>query len=268
VVLYIPWIPNVRGKALAVIGQLYPLGLHRVLTDLLRPIPGHPGAPLHSIPTVPGLIVVALCALGGAAWLARAPRPKPGAPSGAAGVPVLLILLALATPFGLLLYSLLGTDIWLPRGLSASMPAAALVLAALLAAWPGRLAAVSTAAVLATLAFGTVRSFEPAYARGPYRAIASYLDRAAAPDDRIFVLSLIGSMAIPEQATRTHRFTQSLAQLWRETAPGAAAFFVLDDAADTILHLGTPHHRGFRLVARRHYAGASATDVVTYRRSS
>ena len=63
-VLYLPWLPHLRGKALAVIGFLYPLGVHRVLTDLVRPIPGHPAAPLHAIPTVAGLVAFALVVAG------------------------------------------------------------------------------------------------------------------------------------------------------------------------------------------------------------
>lgn len=264
VVLYIPWFPHVRGKALGVIGALYPLGFHRVVTDLLRPFPGHPSAPLRAIPTLAGLVAVAVCLLGGAIALLLRQR--------AAGVTwsrgsVLLILLTIATPIGLLLYSLTVTDLWLPRGLSASMPAAALVVGALLAAWPSWLPALASAVVAVTLLLGTLRSFDPAYARGPYRTIASYLDASAAPRDPIAIASLVGVLAVPEMLARPHKIVGSIPAMWHATAPGGEAFIVLDDAIARFYKIGAPVHRGFRLIAHRHYAGALATEVFVYRRS-
>lgn len=269
-VLYLPWLPHVRGKALAVIGALYPLGPHRVLSDLLRPIPGHPAAPLHDIPTIPGLIAVAVCGLGGLAalivGLARSPVPGLRARLPQGLIPITALMLA--TPVGLLLYSLLGTDLWLPRGLSASMPAAALVLGALLSAMPWRLTAVSAAVVAVVLGAGTLRSFGPAYTRGPFRTIAAYLDRMAGPRDPVQVISLNGYLAVREELRRPHFVALTLAAVWRSTPVAGHAYLVIDQAIDRVGHLGTPGHPGFVLVSRRHYGGAQATDVLAYRRVS
>jgi mannosyltransferase len=267
--LYLPWLPHVRGKALAVIGALYPLGVHRVLTDLLRPIPGHPAAPLHAIPTIAGLVAFAVCGLAGlAATLARWRRSTRDGARRQQRALLGLAALALATPAGLLAYSLLATDLWLPRGLSASVPATALVIGALLAALPGRLTALAAAVVTVVLAVGTVRSFEPAYTRGPFRAIAAYLDRVAAPRDPVAVISVTGNLAVLEEVARPHRIEPSIPALWRSTPPGGRSYLVLDLAIDRLGHLGTPHHAGFDLISRRLYGGASPTRVLVYRRSS
>ncbi|MGH2866687.1 MAG: glycosyltransferase family 39 protein [Solirubrobacteraceae bacterium] len=271
-VLYLPWLPNVRGKALAVIGALYPLGFHRVLADLLRPIPGHPGVSLHQIPTVLGLIAFAVCvAAGGVALVIKALRADQTGWFGQAGNRAgLIVLLALATPVGLLLYSLIFTDLWLPRGLSASMPAAALLIGGLLAALPARLSALTVAVVAVVLTTGTLRSFEPAYARGPYRAIATRLDRIASSHSPVLVVSLQGALAVPEQTHRPHDFVASLRAMWATTPRGGHAYLVLDDAIDHATKLvarGALHRPGFRLQARRHYAGASPTELLTFVRT-
>jgi hypothetical protein len=268
VLLYLPWLPNLRGKALAVIGALYPLTVHRVLGDLLRPFPGHPSAPLSAIPTAVGMIVFALCVLAGAVATAMRARGRSPTVRWPPRGLVLLIVLALATPVGLLAYSLLVTDLWLPRGLSASIPAGALVIGALLTGLPRRWLVVATAAVLAVLLLGTLRSFEPAYARGPFRSIAAQLDRTAPRRDPVALISLVGYLAVQEQFRAPHTIVNTLGALWRHTPVGANAYLVLDDQISRLGRLGTPRHPGFELVSRRHYTGASATVVLVYRRVS
>ncbi len=264
-VLYAPWIPHLRGKALLVIGALYPLGFHRVLTDLFRPFPGHPGVALGLIPTTAGLIAIGACGLAGAIalglrWRGASPE-MPGLPSRL----WLLVALAAATPIGLLLYSLVVTDLWLPRGLSASLPATALVFGALLAALPRRLGALAVAATLITLVAGTLRSFDAIYARGPYRTIAQYLDRAARPDDPM-VLVTFQAPSVEVEFKRRHRVV-GLRRVWALTPPGGRAFVILDDILARGLKIPTPHPAGFRLVTHRRYPeDGDATEVLEYQR--
>jgi mannosyltransferase len=264
-ILLVPWLPHVRGKLLGVIGSLYPLGVRRVVTDLLRPIPGHPAAPLSVIPTVPGLIAFAVCVIGGLGALWQRSRARTDGRS--SSELALIVALTAATPIGLLLYSLLVTDLWLPRGLSASMPAAAVLIGAALAAMPRRLTVVAAVVCGVTLAAGTIRSFAPAYTRGPYRAIATYLDRVAGPRDPVGVVSFTGWPALRAQFHSAHPVTSSLPTVWRLTPSGHMAYVVLDNEIARLLHIATPHPRGFRLIARRHYAGNFATDVLAYRRN-
>jgi hypothetical protein len=265
-VLYSPWLPHLRGKALAVIGALYPLGFHRVVTDLVRPFPGHPAAPLHAIPTVAGLIAVGAGALAGLIALGVRRRR---ASAGSAWLPPrlgLLAGLALATPIGLLLYSLVVTDLWLPRGLSASLPATALVFGGLLALLPRPLTALAAAALLVTLVAGTFRSFDAVYARGPFRTIAAYLDRVARPRDPVTIVSFVGAPALGVQFRKPHVILGSIPRMWQLTAGGGNAYVVLDDVIAARYKIATPRRAGFQLVSRRHYAGSFPTDLLTYRR--
>lgn len=262
VVLYAPWLPDLQGKDLSVYRQLYPLGFHRVLTDLLRPLPGHPSAPLRAIPTRPGLAVVGACALGGLVALGRrlATRAEPAARRSHL---VLLVALTLATPVGVLAYSLLGTDIWLPRNLISSLPAAALLLGALVTALPRPAGLAVSAAVLAVLLFGSLRSFEPAYTRGPYRQIAAYLDRVAPAGDPVTIVSLVGGPAIPVHFHHRHHLVGSTAK-WRSGPGVGRAYLVLDETIARAWHIGVPRAPGFRYLERRRWGGNLPTDVLIY----
>ncbi len=257
--LYLPWLPELRGKALATIGALYPLGPTRVLTDLLRPFPGHPSAPLNAIPTVPGLVLVgAALACGALAlWQRRPGRASP--------TTVLILAGALATPVGLLLYSLVATDLWLPRGLSASLPAVALLAGALLTAPRGRLAGLTVAVVLGVLVFAVARSLTPAYTRGPYRTISAVLDRAAAPADPILLVTYSGAGPIQEEMRHPHRVQVASAPLGRLRA-GEHVFAIVDDLLLRDRYVSLPSSlRHLRLISRRHYAaGLLSTDVLEY----
>jgi 4-amino-4-deoxy-L-arabinose transferase-like glycosyltransferase len=273
--LFLPWIPFVHGSDLAVYGFLEPLGVHNVIRDLVRVIPGYPYAPLRAIPTRAGLIVIGACALAGAIALAagwrasRASRPRfPPAPRPAGGLG-LIVALALAAPVGLLLYSVLATDIWDARDLYASVPAMALVLGALLAALPSWARPVAVAAVLAVLGFGTVRAIGPAYARPPYRAAAAYLDRVAAPRDPVLMYSwaFVLDQAIAVQLHRPHRLLHGLVVRWPSPPPGGSLYVVVDQAVLRALKLRSPHHPGYALVSRRRYRGLVPFDVFGFRRT-
>jgi hypothetical protein len=262
--LYLPWLPYLHGKALALYTQLYPWTVGRVLSDLLRPIPGHPAAPLRAIPTIPWLAAFGLCAVAGLA----AAVLKWGRPRRLSSQTALFVALAVATPIGVLLYSLLVRDLWLPRDLSASMPATALLLGALVAALPRTLMVVAVAIVTTTLLAGILRGFEPAYGRGPFRQLAAYLDRVAGPRDPVVVVSLSGLPAIRVQVHKPHLIVNAMAAVWSSTEPGRSAYVVLDDALARWARIGTPHPFGFRRIASRHYsAGPVSTTLFVYRRA-
>lgn len=82
--------------------------------------------------------------------------------------------------------------------------------------------ALSTLAVV--LGAGTARSFEPAYARGPFRTIAAYLDRVAGPRDPIRLSSVDGSLAVREEIQRPHLLVDSLSAMRSHTAVGGRAY--------------------------------------------
>jgi uncharacterized membrane protein len=268
--LYVPRLPKVRGKALVVIGALEHVNLHNVLADLVRVTVGYPYANISAIPTYLGVAAVGACVLAALVWLVGhrrqaspgIPRPRPS--------PRLALLgaLALATPVGLLLYSLLVTDLWLARGLYASVPAAALLIGMLLARLPRPFAAVTVTVVLATLIAGTVRAVGTTYARGPFRAMAAYLDKTARPGDPIVYATLVGQPAISVQLHKPHPQTTTTGLLQHSVpvAAGARVYVVLDDTLAQMLNLrvGALRLEGFVLTARRHFAGLFPTDLLTY----
>lgn len=272
VLLYVPWLPSLHGSQLSVYGFLEPLTAAHVLTDILRVVPGYPYAPLTAIPTVPGLVAVGACGLLGLAWssagrwlrLARRAEER-RAPS----LILLIVGLALATPVGLLLYSLIGTDLWSARSLIASAPAQALVLGTLLAAVPGRTRPVTLVLVLGFLLFGSARAISARYARPPYRAAAHYLDHVAAPSDPVLMLSSALTLddAIPAQFTRPHTVIEGFPRHWPRRPAGTLAFVVVDDVVTRALKLGTPRPAGWTPVAVRHYGGLAPFRLLTYRAS-
>jgi Dolichyl-phosphate-mannose-protein mannosyltransferase len=269
--LYVPWLPQLRGKALAVIGGLHPLTVHNVLTDVMRPIAADPNAPLSAIPTGPGLGLIVACALVGGIFLTRSALRAPGA-SRAHAQPrhlPLLIALAAVTPIGLLLYSLAATDLWLPRGLYASVPAAALVLGALLQGFPRTLRWGAVAVVMGVLLFGTVRDASPSWRRPPFRTMAGDLDRNAPSNDPISVISFIGQPALISQFHRYHRDVD-LSALWRLTPRGGNAYVIEDDnfARASGVSAVPAAPAGFGLAGRRKYFSAvMPAEIVTYRRT-
>jgi hypothetical protein len=276
VMLYLPWIPHLRGKELAVIAALEPLTARNVITDLMRPIAGYPYAPLSAIPAYGGLALIIVSALTGVLFLITgrvvALRSSHFGSSRAASLPKrfwLLVLLAMITPIGMLIYSEVATDLWLARGLYASVPAAALVLAALLMAIPRPINVAATAIVVGTLTFGTIRATSPNWKRPPTRAIAAYIDRTALPGEPVAFISFIAEPAVLAQMHKTHHVVAYTA-LKSDTAPGADAYLVVEDHFARLLHLpNVPFPpTGFQLVAQRHYASSVLPlDVSVYRRA-
>ena len=273
VVLYIPWLPYLRGKALAVIGRLEPLTLHNVLVDLARPVAGYPYAPLSQIPTYAGLGALIACAAAGFALRARA-----AAAAGSLTDPArwprhfwVLVAIALANPVLLLVYSKLSTDLWLARNLYASMPAQALVLGTLVAAPNRRIAIALGAVVAAVLAVGLVRSISPTWQRTQYRELASYLDDHASPGDPVGFGSLLGGQSIPVQWQRPHRVV-SAAALLRHGTDAPRAFLVEDYDTARALHrsLLPPAPPGLALERRIRYHNSVMPDtaIVVYRRTA
>ncbi len=267
VLLYIPWLPQVRGSELQVIGVLEPLTAHNVLTDLLRPIPGYPWGSLRGIPTITGLAIIGACAALGLAALVLRWRVEPPEQERR---PLLLLLplLAIVTPIGLLVYSILGPDVWSARGLYASVPAAALVLGALLWALRGVARALGVAAVLVTLLAGTIRAISPSYARPPFRAAAAYIDRLAGPRDPVIFYPTFETLDIAAQFKHRHRTMGSSPAQWRAVAPGDTAILVIDDRIAQRLNIGTPHAPpGFVLTGDRMYPSQVwSFTLLSYRR--
>jgi mannosyltransferase len=179
VVGYLPWLPSfvvqsddTSAQRISTFKQFTPKGVVRELTIAAD---GHPFLPLSS---VPGRAAVALLGIGAAAALAGALlRLRGGLPAGAVRSRVtLVVLLALATPAGVALYSIVGKNTYIPRNLSASLPMLFLALAAGLMTLRRPWAALATAIVVVALAIGAVRVIDPNRGRPPYRQAAEFVD--------------------------------------------------------------------------------------------
>ncbi len=179
VVAYLPWLPSfvvqsddTSAQRISTFKQFTPKGVVRELTIA---VDGHPFLPLSS---VPGRLAVALLGIGAAAALAGATlRFRGGLPAGAARSRVtLVLLLAIATPAGVALYSIVGQNTYIPRNLGASLPPIFLALAAGLMALRRPWAALGTAAVVLALGIGTLRAVDPDRGRPPYRQAAEFVD--------------------------------------------------------------------------------------------
>jgi uncharacterized membrane protein len=265
VLFYVPWLSHIQGTLLFVINFLHPLTVHNVLTDLARPIAGHPDAPLSTIPTVPGLVILAAAAIAGL-FILSVRRGEAPFDMGNTSERVLIVILAIAAPVGVLLYSVLKSDVWLPRSLYSSAPSQALLFAIVLVALPRRAMALIAGAVFVVLAIGTARTYSANVARPPYREIAAHLDAVAGPAQPIVTYpSLVGEGVRPYYRRR-HLLLSAAPGLWRSLRSNTV-YVLIYDAGAYGLYKSVPRPAGFRLVGHRHYVGIKPTDLYTYERT-
>ena len=269
---YLVWLPSqleqrreVGGEG--VIEALEPLTLGSIARAILKLIPGHPFVPLREIPGRPALALFLACVAvaGAAAVLTRRPRLELSRPV------LLLIVLALATPVGALLYSIASTSIFLPRNLIASVPAACLCVGAVLTRPRGSLRLVLVSLALAAVAFGTVRSLDDDFERPPYGRVAEFLERQARPSDAVLEVET----AIDEPSLALEAEFDPPPPL-RRTRPGQTAVPADVLRADRVLlvlpRFGPPPQalrpdpltRRFRRADARVYTGLVPVAVETY----
>jgi hypothetical protein len=105
---------------------------------------------------------------------------------------VLALGLALATPVCVLLYSLVGEDLFNTRRLLASFTGVVILLGALLTSIPRPLAIVTTSLVFLSLATGLERSLDPDRRRPPVKAAAHFVDSRAASGDPVVEYVFLG----------------------------------------------------------------------------
>ena len=186
---YAPWLPSwlhQRENDFAdAVDLLYPLSVDSAFDYPARLLPGHPFVGIDALPGRVAAIVLGLTITAAIAALAvRAWRDRPGPFEERSGI-TLVALLALATPVGILVWSLAGTSLYAPRNLSASLPALAVLLAILVTSAGPRLAKPLTAITLAVFAVAAVRSLDDAHQRPAYKQVAQYIDRTARPDEPV-----------------------------------------------------------------------------------
>lgn len=270
VVAFAPWLPALLEDRDAIgqaaMARLAPFTWANALEALGRLAGGGPYAPLSDLPGTAGrwaLGLAVLVAVAGAGRLIAGRRSGPPAASLA-----LVALWALAAPVGAAVYSAVGGDLFLARNLITSLPALALLVAALLLALPNPARTVGVGLAVAGLGLGALAAFSPSTQRPGVAAAARYIEGEARPGDVVLELRL--SPGVPNQAFAVHldadlpRFTfvQQEAALQQVEATGGRIFFVRPVAegapAPSLLE------RSMEEVDRRAWDGIYAIEVVVY----
>jgi 4-amino-4-deoxy-L-arabinose transferase-like glycosyltransferase len=243
---YLPWLPGFLEQrqnklGIEVIDEFAPLTLRTVFEVPLQTLIGHPFYDLERFPGTVGLLFLLILGglAGAAAMRGRAAGPPRLAPM-LRSERGLALILALATPVGLLLYAVPGSSLYIPRNLSASLPALVVLVAVLvdllLAAVPRRLATIAAAALVAVLGINAVEFFGDDYRRPPYREAADYIDEVAPRDARVVEapLALPPDKRLPsttidryfEREHPLHRYGVDDASAWRELRAGHDVYLV------------------------------------------
>jgi mannosyltransferase len=284
-VLFLPWLPQVGAK-----GQL-DNPLYGVLTvdnigrTLVEVFPGYPQqSPSHGrLAGIQPLIAISLAmlvSLLGLVYRVRRSRPT------TVGAPRILLLAAVvaAAPAGMLGFSLIsGHNVFQGRYLSASFPALALLIAALVFAVRPRVAAVVTGVVVVGVAVGAVKILSPDLRAAEYRKPARYVDAHARPGD--VVVQQAGrstgplSTALTVHFERPHRVVTVTGvkpvakgfeatvdpEVWRRAAANHKVFVIGPENALYVLprppRSWAPH---VRLLSRRSYPGVSRIHLYVY----
>jgi hypothetical protein len=212
-----------------------------------------------------------------AATALAAARARRGGQPGARGA--LVIALAAATPIGIGLLSLPPDHSFLlPRNMSASLPALAVLVGWLLTALRRPLAVAALALFLGALVCGTAAALDPDNRRAPYRAAAHWVDdRARAGDPVIQHFFLFDAGALGDvlrvNFARPHPLVRGggpgEAAAWARGRRTGRVFVVLPlpraFASVEPLDRRSGPGDGFDLVAERRFAGLDDILVGEYR---
>lgn len=180
---YLPWLPTLikdtRSPGNLVISFLEPFSAHLVARSLARWSIGHPFLPVTKLPGHAALAVVlvglAAALLGGAlrAFRGSDEHRFTGLSPGA----VLVVVLLVAPPAEIALYSLVGHSVWEPRNLIAGWPALALAVGALVTSARGLLRVATVGMVILAYAIGAAKMLESSNQRPDYGSAVSFIDR-------------------------------------------------------------------------------------------
>jgi 4-amino-4-deoxy-L-arabinose transferase-like glycosyltransferase len=271
---FLPWFPffldQRENKGIEVLASFADLTLGGVGRAFARFFPGHPFHPVADLPGRPEAFAVALVLLlalaAAVAWQWR--KGRPGLP--ARSDPLTLIMIGtLATPVGVLLWSLGGDSILLARTLSASLPAFAVLVGAGITRLPRPWAAIAAAVLLGAVAVGTVQTQTTDFRNSAFRDAAEYVNREGGSGDSVVQISLAapgtplanGFSLYLDRDIPLYGVGGDEAAAWRRAADGGRVFFVypqLEAFGPTQRRAGP----GKRFVLRSHKVFDDLTPVV------
>jgi mannosyltransferase len=276
---FVPWLPYYSDQnpffGFEKLGA--PMTVESVLRGLVSAVLGHPFVPLSELPGAPALVLggVALAIAVGAGLAALRRLHAERRRIVPAERLTLLLLVAIATPAGLVLYSLLGPDVWQARNLTASLPALYLVLAATVVALPRFLSLTAAGCLLVALAVGAVKSIDADYQRPPLRQAAERVEARSQPGDAVVDLLFQGNYpglrrGLEVNFERPHRIYKPGVDdeaAWRRAAAGSHVFLVVPQVG---VLKGTPERSGpgdgYPLRSARVYRGFMPVGVFEYGR--
>ncbi len=178
---FLPWLPQVAGRnlsALNVTAQPVAQAVGRVLM-------GHPYISLTKVPGLPWLtVIVAAMIVSGSALAQRSPSARGLVPP-RRHLWWLTLVLALAAPVGLALYSSVSYDLFSSRNLITSLPYAAILVGGILTRANSRLSHVAAAVAVLAIGVGGAESLLSANRRPDFRGAAHYIDAAARASDTV-----------------------------------------------------------------------------------
>jgi len=279
VLAFMPWFPSFliqarhsadEAKRLA---EITPVSLSNVGEAVGKALFGHPFVALRDLPgrlaiaLLAALLVLALIAV--AVGERRAGhRFKPKLSTRGA----LLVLLAVAPPLGIVLYSLRpDTSFLLARNLSGAVPYALVLFGWLLTTQRPRVSAALSVAAIALVGVGTVELLDSDNGRPNAEAAARFIDANAGPDTPVIETQLPFS-GPPGRATRIylehrHRFVAYGASLWPRAAEAGSPVVMSYPSLPALDRLLRPRKRyvsRYRLVAEHTYPGFRAITVRKY----
>ena len=276
--LYLPWLPFAQtyvplSEVSRFINAFAPLTVGRTFDYEARALVGHPFAELTKAPGT--VAAIALAALGVALVLSLG-RHRPNLR--AADPVVLLIATALAAPVCVLVLSLLKSNIYLPRNLFVSAPAALVLIAAAVASLRPAAALAAGGAVVALLAPSALSLGTGDLARPAYDQVARLVDDRAGASDPIIegpLFPVAKTLDAPLRRplatflTEPHRiyFSDDPEPGWRAARRARRAFAVYPDSytgLGAILRPVPPPGSGFVAVDRRIFEGTPPLAYVEY----
>lgn len=218
---FLPWASGLKGDldspTTVILSALAPFNLPSIKLALEHWLLGFPYSIVAPITTLPGKLALLLLAgsvvVGVAGVIGARDRVRTWFAAHDDRI-LLIVALALATPIGEALVSLVGSNVFGTRNLAASWPYVALAAAALVTVGNMRLRL--TAAALATIAFAIagIKMLSPDYDRPNYAAVAGFvedgpggvvIDAAAltpgpvANSDILFDPGMVFRLGVPEQ---------------------------------------------------------------------
>jgi Dolichyl-phosphate-mannose-protein mannosyltransferase len=186
IALFAPYVPQAihdsNEPSAELIGVIYPLTLSFFRLGIERWTIGQPMTSLGSMPgDFPVALISAGLLIGAAGLLYRILRERDFGwwppPDGV----VLVVVLALATPVGAVIYNISGNSVFGPRNMITSTPGLAVCFGALATAAPGRLRILTVALLLGGFAIGGVKKLDANQRRPDYNGVADFIERTGTP---------------------------------------------------------------------------------------